>query len=74
LICGENIHRMKTHGKSIVQLVLIPRRFPNRHRANTASGVWQKEAIIDTRSLDANRSFTLEQVASSIKNGGGSDV
>ena len=57
---------MRTDGKSIVQLVLAPRRFLNRFRANTASGVWQKEASTDRSSFEANTSLTFKEATSSI--------
>ena len=66
-ISGRNMHRMRNDGKSIVQLESFPRRFPNRLRANTASGVWQEEASTDRRSLEANKNLTCQGAASSIQ-------
>ena len=55
---------MRTDGKSIVQLVFVPRRFPNRLRANTALGVWQKKpARIEVRSRQTEASRLRKPLA-----------
>jgi hypothetical protein len=65
-ISGRNMHRMRSDGKSIVQLVFVPRRFPNRPWANKALGVWRKEASTDRRLFEANTGLTFKEAASSI--------
>jgi len=43
-ICDRNLDFVGIRGISRIQLVFVPRRFPNSLRTYTASGVWQREA------------------------------
>jgi hypothetical protein len=63
--CVRNIDLIGIRRKSIIQLVFVPRLFPDRFRANTALGVWQREASTDGSSFEADTSLTFKEAASS---------
>jgi hypothetical protein len=65
LSCPNNISH-KTIKQKDIEYRFSPRCFPNRLRANTTSGVWQKEATTDRSSFEANTGLTFKEATSSI--------